>query len=65
MKKIFREVQQNVFNECFSQSVSLEQHLGQVVDHLPAHGLVAVHVARVADLGQGTLVLEKGPSEGS
>ena len=33
------------------QSVSTEQDLGQVVEHLPPHGLVAVHVAGVAEHG--------------
>ena len=29
--------------------ISLQQHAGQVVQHLPAHGLIAVHVAGVAE----------------
>ena len=33
------------------QSVSTEKDLGQVVEHLPPHGLVAVHVAGVAEHG--------------
>ena len=33
------------------QPVSTEQDLGQVVEHLPPHGLVAVHVPGVAEHG--------------
>ena len=32
-----------------SHLISLQQHAGQVVQHLPAHGLIAVHVAGVAE----------------
>ena len=33
------------------QSVSTEEDLGQMVEHLPSHGLVAMHVAGVAEHG--------------
>ena len=34
-----------------SHAVSLEQRLGEVIEHLPAHGLVTVHVGHVAHHG--------------